>query len=76
MTIRCIDIETTGIDPAKDAVVEIASVDLLRDGGISNQQETLVRPRVPVPAEASAVPHLIDADLVNAPPLEDVIDHF
>ena len=38
MTIRCIDIETTGIDPAKDAIVEIASVDLLRDGGITNQQ--------------------------------------
>ena len=76
MTIRCIDIETTGIDPTKDAVVEIASVDLLRDGGITNQQETLVRPKVLVPPEASAVHHLIDADLVNAPPLEDVIDRF
>lgn len=31
MTIRCIDIETTGNEPAKDAVVEIASVDLLRE---------------------------------------------
>jgi exodeoxyribonuclease X len=68
MTVRCIDIETTGIDPATDAVVEIASVDLLR--------ETLVRPRVPIPPEASAVHHLIDADLVSAPSLEDVIDRF
>jgi exodeoxyribonuclease X len=76
MTIRCIDIETTGIDPSKDAVVEIASVDLLREGGITNQQETLVTPRVPVPPEASAVHHLIDADLVNAPLLEDVIDRL
>jgi DNA polymerase III epsilon subunit-like protein len=57
MTVRCIDIETTGIDPAKDAVVEIASVDLLREGGITNQQGTLVRPSVPVPPEASAVHH-------------------
>jgi exodeoxyribonuclease X len=76
MTIRCIDIETTGIDPATDAVLEIASVDLLREGGITNQQETLVRPTVPVPPEASAVHHLIDADFVNAPSLEDVIDRF
>jgi exodeoxyribonuclease X len=76
MTVRCIDIETTGIDPATDAVVEIASVDLLREGGITNQQETLVRPRVPIPPEASAVHHLIDADLVSAPSLEDVIDRF
>ena len=76
MTIRCIDVETTGIDPVTNAVVEIASVDVLREGGITNQQETLVKPSIPVPAEASAVHHLIDADLVNAPPLEQAIDRF
>jgi exodeoxyribonuclease X len=76
MTIRCIDIETTGIDPATDGVVEIASVDLLRGGGITNRQETLVRPRLPVPAESSAVHHLIDADLAGAPLLEEVVDRF
>ena len=37
MTVRCID-ETTGIDPAEDAIVEIASVDLQRDGTITNQR--------------------------------------
>jgi exodeoxyribonuclease X len=76
MTIRCIDIETTGIDPVHDAVIEIASVDLLREGGITNRQEMLVRPTVPVPPESSAVHHLIDADLVGAPPLADVIGRF
>ena len=76
MTIRCIDIETTGIDPSKDAVVEIASVDLKREGGITNHLESLVRPSLPVPPEASAVHHLIDADLFGAPLLEDVIDRF
>ena len=76
MTIRCIDIETTGIDPESDAVVEIASVDILREGGITNRQETLVKPGFPVPSEASAVHHLIDADLADAPPLEQVIDRF
>jgi exodeoxyribonuclease X len=76
MTIRCIDIETTGIDPDTDAVVEIASVDLLREGGITNSQEVLVRPGIAVPPESSAVHHLIDADLANAPLLEEVIDRF
>jgi exodeoxyribonuclease X len=76
MTVRCIDIETTVIDPDNDAVVEIASVDLLRDGGITNSQETLVRPSIAVPPESSAVHHLTDADLVDAPPLEQVIDRF
>jgi exodeoxyribonuclease X len=76
MTVRCIDIETTGTDPATDAIVEIASVDLQRDSTIANQRETLVRPDIAVPAEASAVHHLINADLVAAPRLEDVIDTF
>jgi DNA polymerase III epsilon subunit-like protein len=34
MTVRVIDIETTGIDPAMDAIVEVASVDLMRDNAI------------------------------------------
>jgi DNA polymerase III epsilon subunit-like protein len=76
MTLRCIDIETTGTDPSGDAIVEIASVDLQRDGTIANFQETLVRPSVAVPAVASAVHHLINADLANAPWLEAVIDRF
>ena len=76
MTIRCIDIETTGIDPENDAVVEIASVDILREGGITNRQETLVRPSIAVPPESSAVHHLIDADLADALPIEQVIDRF
>ena len=31
MTLRIIDIETTGTDPATDAIIEIASVDLRAD---------------------------------------------
>lgn len=76
MTIRCIDIETTGLDPATAAIVEIASVDVLRDGGITNIQESLVNPGVPIPAESSAVHHLIDADLQGAPRLDAIIDHY
>jgi DNA polymerase III epsilon subunit-like protein len=43
MTLRIIDIETTGIDPASDAIIEIASVALLKDGTITNQRSTLVQ---------------------------------
>lgn len=35
-----------------------------------------MRPGIPVPAVASAVHHLIDADLATAPQLEDVIGQF
>jgi DNA polymerase III epsilon subunit-like protein len=71
MTVRIIDIETTGTDPATDAIIEIASVDLLKDGTITNQRSTLVRPPIPVPPESSAVHHLIDEDLAFAPQLDE-----
>jgi exodeoxyribonuclease X len=76
MTVRIIDIETTGTDPGNDAIVEIASVDLLRDGTIANRMSTLVRPAIPVPPESSAVHHLIDADLAGAPRLEEALGRF
>jgi hypothetical protein len=32
--IRVVEIETTGLDPATDPIIEIASVDVVRGGGI------------------------------------------
>ncbi len=76
MTVRVIDIETTGTDPTVDAIIEIASVDVLKDGTIANQRNALVRPPLAVPPEASAVHHLIDEDLAFAPELDEVLDQF
>ena len=76
MTVRCIDIETTGTDPAKDAVVEIGCVDLQRDGTISNQRSALVSPGMHMPAEASAVHHLVDGDFAGAAQIDQVIELF
>lgn len=39
--IRVIDIETTGIDLAASEIIEIASVDMVRGGGITNPMDTL-----------------------------------
>ena len=74
--IRVIDIETTGIDPATDAIIEIASVDMVREGGITNAMDTLVRPGKPIPPGASAVHHIVDEDVQSAPNLSDVVDPF
>jgi exodeoxyribonuclease X len=74
--IRIIDIETTGIDPATDAIIEIASVDMVRGGGITNAIDTLVRPTKAIPPSASAIHHIIDEDVQNAPQLGDVIERF
>jgi DNA polymerase III epsilon subunit-like protein len=70
MIVRCLDIETTGLHAKKDAIVEIASVDLRSDGSIVSTAETLVQPGMAVSPAASAIHHLIDDDLKCAPALE------
>jgi exodeoxyribonuclease X len=74
--IRVIDIETTGIDPAADAIIEIASVDMVRGGGITNAMDTLVRPGRTIPPGASAIHHIIDEDLKDALLFAEVIERF
>ena len=74
--IRVIDIETTGTDPTSDAIIEIASVDMVRGGGITNAMDTLVRPTKAIPPGASAIHHLVDEDVRNAPALADVVARF
>ena len=74
--ITVIDLETTGIDPEKDAIVEIAALDFTPERAITNRREHLVCPPFSVPPDASAVHHLIDEDLAGAPPLRDVLEHY
>ena len=74
--IRVIDIETTGTDPGSDSIIEIASVDMVRGGGIRNAMDTLVRPAKSIPPGASAIHHLVDEDVQNAPLLTEVVQRF
>jgi exodeoxyribonuclease X len=75
MTIRIIDLETTGIN-ATAHVVEVGSVDLLPDGIIARAQEHLVKPPCLIPAEAQAVHHITDEDVAHAKPWKVVADAF
>jgi len=43
MTVRVIDIETTGVDPAVDAIIEIASIDVRADGNMIFSKKTAGR---------------------------------
>lgn len=74
-----IDVETTGLDPEKDGVVEFAAVPVSADGHNSGfvhadlGASTLVNPGIPIAPAASAVHHLIDADVETAPPLDGAV---
>lgn len=63
-----IDVETTGLDPATDTVVEIAAVRYQpRDGVIGPVWQTLVNPERSIPATASAIHGITDAMVAHAP---------
>lgn len=63
-----VDVETTGLDyAAGDRIVEFAGAYM--DG--IDELQMLVNPGRPIPVTASAIHHLVDADVVDAKPLEE-----
>ena len=67
------DIESTGTNPYRDRIVEIAVIKVMPDGS----REDVVRrinPTIPIPEGASAVHGIYDADVADAPTF-DVIAH-
>lgn len=67
--ITVVDVETTGVDPAVDKVVELAAVYRSPNQLGCNWKSTLVNPGRPIPPEASAVHHIRDRDVAEAPAL-------
>lgn len=76
MTVRIVDIETGGTTPGSDDILEIASVDLVKGGGFTNQLTTFVRNTKPIPATAKAVHHILEEDVADAPPLQEAVAKF
>ncbi|MGH7720761.1 MAG: UvrD-helicase domain-containing protein [Gemmatimonadaceae bacterium] len=70
-----VDLETTDHDIAGAEIVEIAAV-RVRDGRLVDTFHSLVRPRVPVDAQAAKVHRITDADLARAQYFEEVWPRF
>ena len=70
-----IDIETTGLDPFKDAILEIAAV---RFNGhrVEDEWSTLVNPGKPIPAFITQLTGITNEMVRNAPRLQEVIQEF
>lgn len=62
--IRVIDLETCGLE-ATDEVVEIGTTDIVMPD-YRVPYSTLIKPTKPIPAQASAIHHITDADVANA----------
>jgi DNA polymerase-3 subunit epsilon len=65
------DLETTGVNIAKDRIVEISILKAFPDG--SEQENTwLVNPSMPIPAEATAVHGITNEKVANAPVFKEI----
>ncbi|HRP90551.1 MAG TPA: 3'-5' exonuclease [Edaphocola sp.] len=65
------DLETTGVDTAKDRVIEIAIIKLMPDG---SRQEYVKRinPEMHIPEESTAIHGITDEDVKDAPTFKQV----
>lgn len=68
-----LDVETTGLDPALEAIVEVAAVRIEPGGRVLGRFGSLVRPHVPVSPASGKIHGLGEAELAEAPPLGEVM---
>lgn len=61
-----VDLETTGLDPARDRIVEIAVLILFPDGS-RDEKVRRINPGIPIPPAATAVHGISDADVASEP---------
>ena len=60
------DLETTGVDTAKDRIVEISMLKVMPDGTEEVKTRRL-NPEMPIPPGASAIHHIYDDDVKDCP---------
>jgi DNA polymerase-3 subunit epsilon/ATP-dependent DNA helicase DinG len=60
-----LDLETTGLDPSIDSIIEFGAV-LMRDGLIVSEYSTLINPGRTIPSEVSALTGITDQDILQA----------
>ncbi len=70
-TYVALDLETTGLDPERDAIIEIGAV-RFRGERVFETFSTLVNPGRPIPFRVQQLTGITDRDVANAPPLRAV----
>ena len=69
------DLETTGISPKTDEVIEISAVKV-KQGKVTDEFSTLVNPKCRIPYGASRVNGITDDMVAEAPFFEQVLEEF
>jgi DNA polymerase-3 subunit epsilon/ATP-dependent DNA helicase DinG len=74
-SIVSIDIETTGLDPQKDAIIEIGAV-RFNAQRIEDEWSTLINPGRHIPEQITALTGIDDTMVRNAPRIQDVLEEL
>lgn len=67
-----VDLETTGLSPARDSIIEFAAVKI-RDGLVVDQYSTLINPETSICREVTMLSGITDEMLQDAPLIEAVL---
>lgn len=68
-----VDVETTGLDPVKDRIIEIGAVKIDRDGNLAKYSR-LINPGFKISREIRKLTGIKQKDISNAPLLEEIAD--
>lgn len=69
------DIETTGLNPKYEKIIEIGAAKV-RDAKVTDTFSTFVNPGKGLPERIRELTGICDTDVINAPYIEEVLDRF
>lgn len=69
------DFETTGVDPHYCEIIEIGAIKIA-DNEIIDRFQSLVKPKYPIPEDATAVNHITNEMVGDAPTIEQIFPLF
>lgn len=75
MVFTAFDTETTGLEPKQNRVVEAGGI-RFDSRGIHSRFNTLINPKIPMPAEVTKINGITDAMLKNEPDASQVLPDF
>lgn len=70
-----LDLETTGLDPKKNKIIEIGAVHV-KDNNIIEEYQTMINPGWKLPEKVTELTGITDEELTGAPAIEDKIGEF
>jgi DNA polymerase III epsilon subunit family exonuclease len=71
LPIAAIDVETTGLSPQEDRIIEIAIVEMTK-GVVSDRYCQLVDPERPIPEDSTRITGIKDSDVEDQPTFKDI----